>query len=272
MQSDKFFYIYTIPNIEDFMKPIIFNEALKIWDKISVSEKLGELKLELEVHKQLLNIFQTGDYYYYIFNITEVRFDLFSKEVETVLGYNPEDLTIEFLINKIHPDDQPWFLNIENKAVEFLSQLPIDKLHKYKIRYDYRIKKADGIYIRVLHQAITIQHSETGKLIRTLGVHTDISHLKMEGKPVLSFIGLDGEPSFIDVDIKKIFPEPSEFLTKRELEILSLLINGSESKEIAAKLFISVETVSSHRKNLLRKTEARNTAEMIAMAIRKGWI
>lgn len=61
-------------------------------------------------------------------------------------------------------------------------------------------------------------------------------------------------------------------LTKRELEILSLLINGRETKEIATALFISVETVSSHRKNLLRKTQSRNTTEMIAMAIKKGWI
>lgn len=254
------------------MKPVIFSEALKIWDKISEGEKLNEIKLELEIHKQLLNIFQVGDYYYYIFNMTDVTFDLVSKEMETVLGYKSGDLTIEFLINKIHPDDQPWFLNIENKAVEFLSKLPIEKLHKYKVRYDYRIKKADGIYIRVLHQAITIQHSETGKLIRTLGVHTDISHLKTEGKPVLSFIGLDGELSYIDVDITKVFPEPSEFLTKRELEILSLLINGRETKEIASELFISIDTVSTHRKNLLRKTKARNTSEMIAMAIRNGWI
>lgn len=37
-------------------------------------------------------------------------------------------------------------------------------------------------------------------------------------------------------------------------------------------LSISSETVSTHRKNLLNKTKARNTAEMISLAIRKGWV
>ena len=61
------------------MKPSVFKEALKIWDKISVGEKLSEVKLELEVHKKLLNIFQVGDFYYYIFNLKDSQFDLVSK-------------------------------------------------------------------------------------------------------------------------------------------------------------------------------------------------
>ena len=62
------------------------------------------------------------------------------------------------------------------------------------------------------------------------------------------------------------------FLTNREQEILLLLVNGNETKEIATALSISTETVGTHRKNLLRKTKARNTAEMISMSIRKGWV
>lgn len=255
------------------MKPVlIFKEAIKIWDTISVGEKLNEVKLELEVHKQLLNIFQVGDYFYYIFNVKESRFDLISEEVETLLGYKRKDLDLHAFLNKIHPDDQPWFLNIENKVSEFFGKLNLEQIPNYKVRYDYRMRKSNGEYIRILQQVITIQHNETGGILKTLGVHTDISHIKMEGNPVLSFIGLNGEPSYIDVDIHKLFPTPSNFLTQREIEILSLLVEGKETKEIAAELFITNETVSTHRKNLLRKSKARNTSEMIAMAIRKGWI
>ena len=254
------------------MKPVIFEEALKIWDKISTGEKLNEVVLELEVHKKLLNIFQVGDYYYFILNLKDSKFDFMSKEVETVLGYKPKELDIFTLINKIHPDDQPWFLNIENKVIEFFGKLPIEQIPNYKVRYDYRIKKSNGEYIRILQQIVTIQHSETGGVLKTFVVHTDISHLKMEGNPVLSFIGLNGEPSFIDVDIKKVFPVPSGFLSRREGEVLSMLVDGKETKEIATALFISPTTVSTHRKNLLAKTKARNTSEMIVMAITKGWI
>lgn len=254
------------------MNLVVFKEASKIWNTISVGDKLNEIDLELEIHKKLLNIFQVGDFYYYIFNLKNLEMEFMSKEMEAVLGYKVADMNLTSLFNKIHPEDQPWFLNIENKAVEFFSQLSIEQIPNYKLRYDYRMQKSDGTYMRVLQQVITIQYSETGGILKTLGVHTDISHLKMEGKPVLSFIGLNGEPSYIDVDIKKVFGTSSGFLSERESQILSLLIDGKETKEIATILFITPATVSTHRKNMLAKTKARNTAEMIVMAITKGWV
>lgn len=52
-------------------------------------------------------------------------------------------------------------------------------------------------------------------------------------------------------------------LTIREIEVLGLIMQGLTNNEIAAKLFVSFETVKSHRKNILRKTGARNTAALI---------
>jgi DNA-binding CsgD family transcriptional regulator len=52
-------------------------------------------------------------------------------------------------------------------------------------------------------------------------------------------------------------------LSIREIEILGLIMLGYTNLEIAEKLFISYETVKSHRKNILMKTGARNTAALI---------
>jgi PAS domain-containing protein len=170
------------------------NETFKVWRQIS-SEVEGEsLKLELELYKKLLNFFQVGDYYYFIFNIANIEFDLVSPEIEKVLGYPASEVTIEFFMDRIHPDDRPYFLNFEMRTVEFLSGLPIDKLMKYKVRYDFRLKKKNGEYFRVLHQVAVMEHDSAGRLIRTLGTHTDITHLKPTGTPVMSYIGMDGEP------------------------------------------------------------------------------
>ncbi len=57
-------------------------------------------------------------------------------------------------------------------------------------------------------------------------------------------------------------------LTARELEVLNMLSLGFSSKEVAAKLFISPNTVEYHRKQLLRKTNSRNAAELIGNAFR----
>jgi len=61
-------------------------------------------------------------------------------------------------------------------------------------------------------------------------------------------------------------------VTRRESEILKLIADGFTNQEIAERLFISTTTVDSHRKNLLLKFEAKNSAMLIKAAISKGII
>jgi DNA-binding NarL/FixJ family response regulator len=59
-------------------------------------------------------------------------------------------------------------------------------------------------------------------------------------------------------------------LTAREKEIIALIAQGFTSKEIAAKLGISVVTVETHRTNVMTKIGVRNVAGIVAYAFRKG--
>jgi DNA-binding NarL/FixJ family response regulator len=61
-------------------------------------------------------------------------------------------------------------------------------------------------------------------------------------------------------------------LTEREMDVLTLIATGLTTTEIGAKLFISKRTVEGHRKNLLSKLGARNTASLIIKAIKEGLI
>lgn len=61
-------------------------------------------------------------------------------------------------------------------------------------------------------------------------------------------------------------------LTRREKEVLELIYQGLPTHEIADKLFISANTVETHRRNLLSKTQTRNATQLINQAIEKGWI
>mgnify|MGYP001237790602 CR=1 FL=1 len=55
-------------------------------------------------------------------------------------------------------------------------------------------------------------------------------------------------------------------LTRREKEVLELIAEGMTKNEIAEKIFVSASTVDTHRKNLLAKLEAKNTAELVKLA------
>ncbi len=70
--------------------------------------------------------------------------------------------------------------------------------------------------------------------------------------------------NLIRINLKKGTAINSQKLSKREIEIVGLLMQGYSSEEIAEKLFICFETVKSHRKHILEKTGAKNTAALIS--------
>lgn len=59
----------------------------------------------------------------------------------------------------------------------------------------------------------------------------------------------------------------SEFLSDRETEVLRLLVTGHTHKEIADKLFISIHTVISHRKNITIKTGIKSQSGLTIYAL-----
>ncbi len=62
-------------------------------------------------------------------------------------------------------------------------------------------------------------------------------------------------------------PDPSQ-ITPREREVLKLIVDQYTNQQIADELNISIRTVDAHRRNLLDKTEAKNTAGLVTYAIK----
>ena len=61
-------------------------------------------------------------------------------------------------------------------------------------------------------------------------------------------------------------------LTKREKEILKLVVEGLTNTQISQQLFISIDTVDTHRKNLYAKLNVKNTAQLIRYTLEHGII
>ncbi|MFC4263726.1 response regulator [Ferruginibacter yonginensis] len=63
-----------------------------------------------------------------------------------------------------------------------------------------------------------------------------------------------------------------QLITRREKEILKLITEEHTNSEIAGKLFLSLRTVENHRNNLLQKLNVKNTAGLVKIAIKEGFI
>ncbi|MBN1931354.1 MAG: response regulator transcription factor [Desulfobacterales bacterium] len=100
-----------------------------------------------------------------------------------------------------------------------------------------------------------------------MGIKTVLSG-KYYISPEISEIVLEGYLESRKIKKKSSF----EILTKREKEVLKLVGEGYQNKEIAEYLYISPKTVEKHRANIMRKLNLHNASELTVYAIEKGLV
>ncbi|MCH2198921.1 MAG: response regulator transcription factor [Flavobacteriales bacterium] len=116
-----------------------------------------------------------------------------------------------------------------------------------------------------------IKNGASGYLLKDTTQEELISAIRevMEGKEYL-------QSKIKDILLQDALGKPSvgyiPKLTRREKEVLELVIDELTTAEIAEKLFISPKTVESHRLNLIQKLGVRNTAGLVKEAINKGLV
>lgn len=104
--------------------------------------------------------------------------------------------------------------------------------------------------------------SAISELIQAVGdLHAGRSHFGSNAARVLAEQVLQPTPDTGD---------PYGRLTSREREVFHLIVEGQSSKAIASRLGISTKTAENHRASVLDKLKARNTAEVVRYAVRKG--
>jgi DNA-binding CsgD family transcriptional regulator len=103
---------------------------------------------------------------------------------------------------------------------------------------------------------LLIRAQELLAAVRSLGKSFEIKVcIEVTNIPMTLFLLNKKNSAHIEINNQK--------LSIREIQVLGLIMQGLTNNEIAEKLFISFETVRSHRKNILEKTGAKNTAALI---------
>ena len=67
-------------------------------------------------------------------------------------------------------------------------------------------------------------------------------------------------------------PHSEKLLSDREIEVLSLIVQGYINKEIADKLNISLSTVITHRRNIMEKLNAKSVSALTIYAVMQGFV
>jgi len=250
-------------------------QVISIWQKNNKVESTRQLQENL-FNNAIASIFSPGKYYYFILDFFDIGFEYVHPTVEEIIGCTAENFSLDFIFQKMHPDDATSIQLKESAAANFFyNQIPIDKILLYKSAYTFRIKDGNGGWKTILHQALPLQITVNGKIHHSLSVHSDITFLKVPPDDRISFIGINGEPSFYGLTThpNNFLQSEAEFkISIRERELIKLLADGLSSKQIADILSLSQHTVDTHRRNLLKKTGTKNTLELTVVCLKKGMI
>jgi DNA-binding CsgD family transcriptional regulator len=210
----------------------------------------------------------------FIYNHQTLTYDYFSPNIQSIMGYNNKDFKeggLKFSMSLVHPEhNRIYNKNILPVMFKYYSLYALNgRVKDLKFTYSFKIKKRDGTYLWMLHHMSALQLTKLGFPIRTLVQLTDVSGIKKDEAIDLTIL-VKGKNHIYKPIYTKIYSDETKFaLSERELDILYLLYEGKTTKEIADELNISFHTVNTHRKNMLKKSNMKNTAELMKIINKK---
>lgn len=206
-----------------------------------------------------------------IFDLYKQEHVFISSQYESILGYGREKFLRDpsmHLVSLVHPDDILLLNKYGLYFFKYALTMPMkqrNELKHHKYVTDYRMRKKNGKYTRVIEQHIVLENDKAGNVWLVLSI-MDLSPEEDIITPCRARV--------INMKTGEVFKMPVENglpkLSTREKEILKLIANGYASKQIADQLFISTHTVNTHRQRIIEKMGVSNTAEAVKYASELG--
>lgn len=214
----------------------------------------------------------SGPFYFYIVDFYDMSLSHVSPAIQDIHGLDPETVVFDDVLERIHPDDVDFVAKTEAALANFFYEnMGRKKMLSYKMNYCFRSRMKDGSYALINHQALMITLDAKGGYGKSLNIHTRIDHLSTQNTYKFSLIGLNDEPSYMNLSPDRYSKQNSMF-SKREIDVVKHIAEGLSNNEIADALFISPLTVKKHRNNILNKCESKNTAQLIKTCVLQGLI
>ncbi len=236
------------------------------WSKCNDDAKEKNPILQFYFDKIVHSIYGTDSFYYFVVDFSDNSIANVSKTIEEIHGLNPNTASINDIFKIIHPEDLSFVKMADDASFKFIfNKIEKKKILNYKKCYNFRAKTKSGKYSLFNHQALVLTTTKNGGYGLILNIHTNIDHLNSINNKTYSIIGLNGNPSYLNLKLRN-----KTSFSKREMEIVKLIADGNTNETIAKKLFISPLTVKKHRSNILNKSDCKTIAQLVKESVLSG--
>jgi hypothetical protein len=212
------------------------------------------LMLELE------EMMEANNQFFYIADLIQVKVIYTSKRSKEMLGVDPIDLNLYHLFEATHPQDIQR--NSLGRAIvlKMAHDLYVAEKGFKLISTNFRVKNPGGNYSNLLMQLYLYYDTIPYKSVYLLKLHTNIDWFRKLKHGYHYYLGND--LSYFRYPDDKLLKTGNIF-SQREFEIIRLIESGLSSEQIAEKLYLSLHTVNTHRRNILKKTGKAHISDLI---------
>jgi DNA-binding CsgD family transcriptional regulator len=212
------------------------------------------------IMQKLDQVMEENDQFITVSDLGQIKFLFASNRIRQMIGVEPEQLNPGHFVDVTHPDDlsRLGLLRAQTFVVE--KEVLDTKKGSALVSFTLRLRNPSGEYSNHLCQAYFFYSPIPHKAVYLIRVISNVNWYKMKKQEFHHYKGKD----------LSLFRFPDENLLKigfnysvRELEIIKLIASAMSSEKIAEKLFLSVHTVNTHRRNILDKSGKASISELI---------
>jgi len=205
-------------------------------------------------------IMEKNDQFFYFGDLILFKIMYTSKRSMDMIGIEPADLSPLKFYQVLHPDELGRKMLIKNLLTKSADKMFLaEKGHKL-LSTNFQAKNAKGKYFNVLSQYFVYYSEVPYKSVFIFELHTNIDWYKKHKSGYHYYLGEDmSNFRYPDEELLKI----AVVFSKREFDILQLLEKGYSTEKVAETLFLSSNTIKTHRRNILHKSGKENIPELI---------
>lgn len=237
----------------------VYNKIFKTYPQVEIEEHIKKL-IELDFY------YPYNTTFFCITNTVTQSFEYVSKNFTACTGYKKEKLTnggMDFFWSLFHKDDIGLWIESLQSLMQFtMNELDEGKRKRMSYTWNYRIKNNDGNYVNIIQNTTPLQFDENKKPIIGLAHYTVLNEgIHMDICASAKYLNSKNEYEtlyFTNLSNKNLL----NAISKRERDIIRLLLIKKTSIEIAENLHLSKHTVDTHRRNILKKFNVSSTGEL----------
>ena len=197
---------------------------------------------------------------FHINNMVQMKILYCTPSCCEFFGVKREEIDPEMYFERTHLDDRTLHATGRSRVLRAAHELYTKQEGKWFLSAVLKTRNQSGEYIDMLYQMFLCYTDDPLPSVFGIQVNSNVSELMKEVKGIHYYVGTD-ESVFRPPDLELLSMGPG--LSDREFEIILAIAEGLDSEEIAEKLFLSVHTVNTHRRNILEKAGKRSTHELV---------